>query len=174
MPAEQFRIDYALSLAAGFAKGGHGKGFARIDRQVVADGLRARIEKPVTQNQAAASLCGPAALFYCLLEEHPELYAQYVIDLFNTGEARIKSLHVKPSAGCRAYQPPPDKIHAVDWIALASLRNSENTLLDYSSADDTAARNHLAAYARQMVSGSRISRRQEQYELLVPQGAARD
>ncbi len=139
MPAEQFRIDYALSLVNAFAARGRGLGFARIDRADVVNGLRERIPNPKKLSQSQASLCGPAAFFYCLLEEHPELYAQYVIDLYNTGEARIRSLHVKPSAGCRGYLPPPSKIHPVDWIALASLRDSENSRFDYSSADDTAA-----------------------------------
>jgi hypothetical protein len=139
MPAEEFRVNYAQSLVDAFATGGHGKGFARIARQDVVAGLRERIANPSKVNQSAASLCGPAAFFYCVLEEMPHLYTQYVIDLYNTGEAKLGGLHIKPSAGCRAYQPPPDKIAAVDWIALASLRDSENTLLDYSSADDTAA-----------------------------------
>jgi hypothetical protein len=139
MPAEQFRVDYALSLVDAFAPGGHEKGFARIERRDVVDGLKARIVDPSKQDQSAASLCGPAAFLYCVLEEHPEVYTQYVIDLYKTGEGRLGKLRVKPSAGCRAYQPPRDKIHPVDWIAMASLRDSENTLLDYSSADDTAA-----------------------------------
>ena len=139
MPAEQFRIAYALKLVDAFAPGGHEKGFARIARSDVVDGLKVRIADPSKQNQSAASLCGPAAFLYCVLEEHPEIYAQYVIDLYKTGEGRLGKLHVKPSSGCRAYQPPAAKIHPVDWIAMASLRDSENTLLDYSSADDTAA-----------------------------------
>jgi len=139
MPAEAFRISYALSLVDAFAPGGKEKGFARIARQDVVDGLRVRINDPSKVHQSAASLCGPAAFFYCVLEEMPHLYTQYVIDLYRTGEARLGGLHIKPSAGCRGYQPPPSKIHPVDWIALASLRDSENTLLDYSSADDTAA-----------------------------------
>ncbi|HYJ90808.1 MAG TPA: hypothetical protein VEV84_05850 [Pyrinomonadaceae bacterium] len=139
MPAEDFRINYALSLVDAFEPGGHEKGFARIARQDVVDGLRVRIVDPSKVHQSAASLCGPAAFFYCLLEEMPHLYTQYVIDLYRTGEARLGGLHIKPSSGCRAYQPPPSKIHPVDWIALASLRDSENMLFDYSSADDTAA-----------------------------------
>jgi len=139
MPAEEFRIKYALSLVDAFEPGGHEKGFARIARKDVADGLRVRIKDPSKQDQSAASLCGPAAFLYCVLEEMPHLYTQYVIDLYRTGEARLGDLHIKPSAGCRGYQPPPSKIHPVDWIALASLRDSENSLLDYSSADDTAA-----------------------------------
>lgn len=139
MPAESFRVSYSLSLVDDFAKGQPGKGFARISRQDVVDGLRVRIADPSKVDQSAASLCGPAAFFYCLLEEMPHLYTQYVIDLYMTGEAKLGGLHIKPSSGCRAYQPPLDKIHPVDWIALASLRDSENTLFDYSSADDTAA-----------------------------------
>jgi hypothetical protein len=139
MPAEKFRIDYALSLVDAFAPGGHEKGFARIERRDVVAGLRDRIVDPSKQDQSAASLCGPAAFLYCVLEEHPELYAQYVIDLYRMGEGRLGKLTVKPSSGCRAYQPPPNKIHPVDWIAMASLRDSENTLLDYSSANDTTA-----------------------------------
>ena len=98
-----------------------------------------RIADPSKQAQSASSLCGPAAFLYCVLEEHPEIYTQYVIDLYKTGEGRLGKLHVRPSAGCRAYLPPANNIHPVDWIALASLRDSENTLLDYSSANDTAA-----------------------------------
>lgn len=139
MPAEDFRINYALSLVNAFAQGGQEKGFARIARQDVVAGLRERITNPSKLNQSAASLCGPAAFLYCVLEAMPHLYTQYVIDIYRTGEARLGGLHIKPSAGCRAYQPPPGKIHPVDWIALASLRDSENTLLDYSSANDTAA-----------------------------------
>ena len=139
MPAEDFRISYALSLVDAFAPGGHEKGFARIERKDVVDGLRERIVDPSKQNQFKASLCGPAAFLYCVLEEHPEVYTQYVIDLYKTGEGRLGKLTIKPSSGCRAYPAPKDKIHPVDWIALASLRDFENTLFDYSSADDTAA-----------------------------------
>ena len=56
-----------------------------------------------------------------MLNYKPELYVEYVIDLFTTGKARIGSLEVKPGTACRAYQPPKDKIAGVDWVALASL-----------------------------------------------------
>ena len=58
MPAEQFRIDYSLKLVDAFAPGGHEKGFARIARADVADGLRVRIADPSKQAQSASSLCG--------------------------------------------------------------------------------------------------------------------
>jgi hypothetical protein len=139
MPAEDYRKTYALSLIDNFPPLPKGRPFPRIHLADVVAGLRERVNDPHKQNQRAASLCGPAAFFYCVLNYKPELYVQYVIDLFTTGKARIGSLKVEPSIYCRIYEPPADKIAAVDWVALASLRDSENTIMDYSSADDTVA-----------------------------------
>jgi len=139
MPAEEFRQAYALSLIDKFPPLPKGRPFPRIHLEDVIAGLRERVTDPTKQNQGAASLCGPAAFFYCVLNYKPELYVQYVIDLFTTGKAHIGSLKVEPSLPCRVYQPPADKIAPVDWIALASLRDSENTIMDYASADDTVA-----------------------------------
>jgi hypothetical protein len=139
MPAEDYRKAYALSLIDKFPALPKGRPFPRIQLDDVVLGLRERVKDPRKQNQGAASLCGPAAFFYCILNYKPELYVQYVIDLFTTGKARIGSLKVEPSLPCRVYAPPQNKIAAVDWIALASLRDSENAIMDYSSADDTAA-----------------------------------
>ena len=80
--------------------------------------------------------CCPASFFYCVLNYKPELYVQYVIDLFTTGKARIGSLEVEPRLSCRVYKPPEGKITGVDWVALASLRDSYNAILDVSSVDD--------------------------------------
>jgi hypothetical protein len=139
MPAEDYRKAYALSLINKFPPLPKGRPFPRIHLDDVVAGLRERVNDPRKQNQGAASLCGPAAFFYCVLNYKPELYVQYVIDLFTAGKARIGSLKVEPSLPCRVYAPPTDKIAAVDWIALASLRDSENTVMDYSSANDTVA-----------------------------------
>ena len=139
MAAEQYRQDYALSLIDKFPAPPRGRPFPQIEQAAVITGLRERVKDPHTQNQKAASLCGPAAFLFCVLNFKPELYVQYVIDLFNTGKAQIGSLKVEPSLACRAYKPPADKIAPVDWIALASLRDSENPVLHYESADDTTA-----------------------------------
>jgi hypothetical protein len=138
MPAEDYRKAYALSLINKFPPLPKGQPFPRIQLHDVVAGLRERVNDPRKQNQGAASLCGPAAFFYCILNYKPELYVQYV-DLFTTGKARIGSLKVEPSLPCRVYGPPANKIAPVDWIALASLRDSENTIMDYSSANDTVA-----------------------------------
>lgn len=92
-------------------------------------------------NQQETSLCGPAAFFYALLKDRPDLYAQSIIDLWETGETTIGQLHIKPSYDCRnpknfSDTAAGDRISAIDWISLASLRDSENALLDYDSPSD--------------------------------------
>src|SRR6476620_4935644 len=126
MFAGEMRKTYALSLVQNFPPLPKGRPFPRIAESDIVAGLADRIQDPTQQHQGAAGLCGPAAFFYCVLNYKPELYVQYVIDLFTTGKARIGSLEVKPGAACRVYQPPRGRIHPVDWVALASLRDSDN------------------------------------------------
>jgi hypothetical protein len=136
MFAGEMRKSYALSLIQNFPSLPKGRPFPRIDESDIVTGLHDRVVDPTRQNQGYAGLCGPAAFFYCVLNYKPELYVQYVIDLMTTGKARVGSREVKPGAACRVYQPPPDKIAAVDWVALASLRDSDNLVMDLSSVDD--------------------------------------
>jgi hypothetical protein len=127
------------SLIANFAAASGPGAFPNIRRTDVVDGLRARLADASTQNQGAASLCGPAAFLFCLLVDQPEVYVQYVVDLYTSGKAKIGSLAIHPSDKCRRYSPNPRQIAPVDWIALASLRDSENSVFDYDSVKDTAS-----------------------------------
>ncbi|SFP65239.1 Zn-binding Pro-Ala-Ala-Arg (PAAR) domain-containing protein, incolved in TypeVI secretion [Geopseudomonas sagittaria] len=96
---------------------------------------------PTYPHQSDTSLCGPAAFFYALLMDRPDLYTQAITELWETGETTIGSLHIKPSHGCRnpknlSYRREGDRVLAIDWISLASLRDSENNLMEYDSPDD--------------------------------------
>ncbi len=94
-------------------------------------------------DQGPTSLCGPAAFFYCLLVDRPDLYVKCVIDLWEKGEAQIKSLRIKPSENCKKpkslMREVSNYINGVDWITLASLRDSENMILDYDEESDKVA-----------------------------------
>lgn len=105
--------------------------------------LIARLQRPYP-NQDRSSLCGAASFFYCLLKDRPDLYQQIVKDLWETGETQLGTLNIKPSDKCRHptsffYQNGNTRVPAIDWITLASLRDSENILLRYSSPDAAAA-----------------------------------
>lgn len=93
-------------------------------------------------NQGPTSLCGPAAFFYCLLIDRPDLYVKCVIDLWENGTAKIKNLSIEPSRNCKKPKSLGDdgnKINGVDWITLAGLRDSENMILDYDEENDQVA-----------------------------------
>lgn len=124
-----------------------------FEKSKIIEQLRARVAKahgqnmassmfvPIYPHQSDTSLCGPAAFFYALLMDRPDLYTQAIIELWETGETTIASLHLKPSHGCRnpknfSYRREGDRILAIDWISLASLRDSENSLMEYNSPDD--------------------------------------
>jgi hypothetical protein len=124
-------------LIAEFAGRDGDSAFANLARGEVADGLRQRLGNPVTLDQGAATFSGPAALLFCLMQDAPELYVQYVVDLFENGRTMLGALEIAPGEACRAASPPPDRIAAVDWIALASLRDVEMPVTSYELADDT-------------------------------------
>jgi hypothetical protein len=102
-----------------------------VSRSAFALDLMNRINSPSLLDQRVTSLCGPAVFLYSVLCKDPEVFAQYVIDLYETGQAKIGSLVVKPGSDCRNYAVVARKIAPVDWVALASLRDGSNALLDY-------------------------------------------
>lgn len=110
--------------------------FRAIHRTMVAKALRERKKEPWLIDQGDSSLCGPAALMFHLASEDFDTYARYVMDLYDAGVGRIGKMKVKPSRSCRDYMPGAHEIHAVDWIALASLRDSENRFRDYDDVGD--------------------------------------
>jgi hypothetical protein len=120
------------------AAGGQGS-WPFISKAEVAAGARQRLGDASKINQGTSSLCGPSSLLYSLIKKKPEAYASYITQLYDNGAAKIGSLDVKPSSDTRNYKVPKDMIHPVDWIGLASLRDSENAALRYSSVDDEAA-----------------------------------
>lgn len=116
-------------------------GFNAIGRnhhpQILHD-LRQRIASPWLIDQHTSSLCGPAALFYCLAKDAPQLYVQCMIDLFCTGSAIVHNLRLTPSSDCRNARVPT-RMSPVDWVMLASLRDSSNSFFNYDSASDQLA-----------------------------------
>lgn len=94
--------------------------------------------------QGASSLCGPAALFYCLLIDHPKLYKQAIGELWKDGKTTINDLKIEPSIRAKNPKDLFDeedelRISAIDWMTLASLRDSANNIMAYGSPFSQAA-----------------------------------
>ena len=105
------------------------------------DSLTQRINDPSKIHQQRSPLCGPAAFMYCIARTAPETYRKYVEDLAYHGEAMLGSLHVKPRPEClneTAKNIRDIGIDPVDWIALASLRDSSNDFLSVTAGSSLA------------------------------------
>jgi len=90
--------------------------------------------------QGKASLCGPATFFYCLLRDRPDIYAQAARELWQHGKTKIGNLTIKPKEDCKHpakdfYSGSYKLISGLDWITLASLRDSENIFFDYDQVN---------------------------------------
>ncbi len=91
-------------------------------------------------HQGLTGFCGPAAFMYALLMDRPDLYKQYIIDLWLFGKADLGNLKIKAS---KMVKKPTDLTHqdsgktripAIDWISMASLRDSSNLFFSSASA----------------------------------------
>ncbi|MGD0756796.1 MAG: hypothetical protein ABR927_17240 [Bacteroidales bacterium] len=115
--------------------------FKVISRFEVVEGLRERVNDPSRIDQGRAGLCPAASLIFQLATDKPDVYAQFVIDLFEKGVGRIGTWQVEPSNDLKMYQIPLSgsggfKVHAADWIPMASIRDSENWFFDYQQIDE--------------------------------------
>ncbi|MGN2485881.1 hypothetical protein [Acinetobacter calcoaceticus] len=97
-------------------------------------GLQARLNEPLP-DQSDASLCGPAAYFFCLINLSPNKYKFAVKQLWETGKTKIGDLNIEANLdGCRRVKNyyrknGTPRLPPIDWITLASLRESENIAL---------------------------------------------
>lgn len=129
---------FAADMACDFLLRSGRSQFPVLDRDEVGVGLLMRIANPGLIHQGSSSTCGPASLLYSVAFDNPGMYARFAIDLYEKGEAKIGRLRITPGKHIRNYDPPID---AIDWLTLASTRDSENWFLDY----DTAAKEFAGA-----------------------------
>jgi len=114
-------------------------------RTEFAKALELRSSDPSLIDQDRTPLCGPAAFIHCIAKDRPEDYMRYVLELAMTGVGKLGNLTVRPSADCRnnASLTRPGligrAIDPVDWVALASLRDSSNAWLEMNGPDSNAA-----------------------------------
>jgi len=105
----------------------------------VARQIQDRVNYPGMIRQGQSSLCGPAAFLYCVAKKMPLAYAQYIIDLYESGKAKLGSLNIEPGTDTKNYDLPLflSDMAAADWIGLAGLRDSANNCFDYQKFTNT-------------------------------------
>ena len=115
-----------------------------FDRSKFEDQVSSRVNYSSFPNQGRTSLCGPASFFYCLQMDRPDVYKQAAIELWMQGKTKIGTLDITPGDGCKHpkgsfYFSGSERISGLDWITLASLRDSENSIMSYDDIDDEVA-----------------------------------
>ncbi|WP_330986312.1 MULTISPECIES: hypothetical protein, partial [Enterobacterales] len=111
-----------------------------FEKSKIEDEIEDRFNRFSYPNQVGASVCGPAAFFYCLLKDRPDVYAQAARELWRYGKTKIGELEIAPSDGCR--HPTGhfyDNINGLDWMTLAGLRDSENQIFSFDALDSPVA-----------------------------------
>jgi hypothetical protein len=129
---------FAAEMVCNFLKQASPKKFPNLGKDEVAAGMLMRIAHPGILNQGDASLCGPTALMHGVVSDRPGEYVRFAIDLFEKGRAKLGRMVIEPGADCRNYNPN-GKIPQVDWLTMASIRDSENWLFDYDEVEDEFA-----------------------------------
>jgi hypothetical protein len=132
--AQFVKLTHAANFSPSFTAGGSGK---LAVKKIIGE-MHTRLAEPWKIKQAGTSLCGPSVFFYCLAKDCPALYVKAVIELYLYGETTINDLHIKPSAGCKKAKLPAN-MASIDWITLASLTDSANSLYNYDSDSDQFA-----------------------------------
>jgi hypothetical protein len=142
--------------------------FTAFSRSEVAAGLKRRVERPEAIDQQSTQLCGPAAFMHCLASDQPSKYVGFVSDLYETGSAYVheafeywSGITIRAGSHLLGYRPPARDINPADWIALASLRDSENWIYDYRTVEDSVRRggtwgSELAKWLRRFGGYDRI------------------
>lgn len=115
-----------------------------FDRRKFENQISLRMNYSSYPNQGRTSLCGPASFFYCLQMDRPDVYKQAANELWLHGKTKIGTLDITPGEGCKHpkgsfYSGSSERISGLDWITLASLRDSENSIMSYDEVDDEVA-----------------------------------
>lgn len=118
----------AIALVDAFATAAGSGVWPGLNRATLAAELKTRLGAPNTVHQRQTPFCGPASFTRALIIDMPDAYAQAAIDLFNSGEATIGTLKVKPGATVKS-SAPQHGTNQADWIMLASIRDSGNAAL---------------------------------------------
>lgn len=146
----------ALSIIANLEADTSLDGYASwgVTREGLAGQLRDRLSGAADSwpNQGGTSLCGPAAFMFCLLNDRPDLYVQHIIDLWSGRSATLGQRSVRVNGTVQANARATvqrngvdtnlleaNRVSAVDWISMASLRNDSpdlNPIADYDHPTD--------------------------------------
>jgi hypothetical protein len=99
-----------------------------LDKATILAELRSRIHDPFQVNQGGQPFCGPATVLFELVRKQPLRYVQICWSLFITGGFQGHLHFIAASNALRQASRGDLRMGQVDWMLLATLRDSEAQL----------------------------------------------
>lgn len=118
----------ALEAIEGFAKSSAPSAWAFLDKATIVADLRSRVSDPFQINQGGQPFCGPAAVLFELVRKQPLRYVRIYQSLFETGYFQAANHWLSAPNELRQASRGDLHMSQVDWMVLATLRQSENLL----------------------------------------------
>lgn len=110
-------------------------GWPRLSKATIIEQMRDRLARPWRVNQGPTNTCAPAAVVFDLIRRSPRRYVRLVRSLYETGEFVMKDgtrITTSPQLRAAAARSEPTDgggafaVPEVDWLVLASMRESAN------------------------------------------------
>ena len=99
-----------------------------LDKATIVAEMRARVSNPFTVNQGQQPFCGPASVLFELIRKQPLRYVQMCRNLFEVGCFQSLTKTIQASNRLRDSSKGNLRMGQVDWMVLATLRESENLI----------------------------------------------
>lgn len=109
-------------------RAGGARGFPMLDFDMVIYQLVLRVLQPALIDQGGYGLCGPAAFGVMLAQTDPATFVQIAVELLCVGRSRLRAMALTPNDSIRNHRP--DRTPHADWLMLASLRGSDDVVMD--------------------------------------------
>ncbi len=69
-------------------------------RTAITRTIEERVKNSSLINQNVQSLYGPAAFMHCFVNDHPDEYVNYLLDIIIDGEGHLGAMGIKPKEAC--------------------------------------------------------------------------
>jgi len=108
-----------------------------VTRNQVSTRLTQLIANPDAVNQGQLNLCGPATVLRTVLRRDPKLVVKFVAGLVEKGKGWFGRHLVEPGSDLRNQKFQTSwGCPMAEWVAMSSLRDDENWLLDFEGSPD--------------------------------------
>ncbi|BAU15184.1 hypothetical protein LEP3755_57410 [Leptolyngbya sp. NIES-3755] len=121
-------VQAAMSAIDAFEQSSAAGVWACLDKATIVAELRSRVSNPFQVDQGGQPFCGPASVLFELVRKQPSRYVQICQNLFESGGFQGTTQWIRADEPLRENVDRNLRMSQVDWMVLATLRESETLL----------------------------------------------